>query len=58
MLPDGTRDALFPMLDARVEIRRKRSEKELVAELLRSVQAMDAEALREAIERERKAQSE
>ncbi|MCA9610034.1 MAG: hypothetical protein KC619_30770 [Myxococcales bacterium] len=58
VLPDGTRDALFPMLDARVEIRRKRSEKELVAELLRSVQAMDAEALREAIERERKAQSE
>ena len=53
VLPDDIRNALFPMLDARVEIRRKRSEKELVAELVRSVQAMDAGALREAIERTR-----
>ncbi len=51
VLPDDIRDALFPMLDARVEIRKKRSERELVAELVRSVQAMDAGALREAIER-------
>ncbi len=58
VLPDTTRDALFPMLDARVEITKKRSEKELVAELLRSVQAMDAETLREAIERERLARAE
>lgn len=53
VLPETTRDSLFPMLDARVEIGKKRSEKELVAELLRSVQAMDAEALRDAIERQR-----
>jgi len=53
ILPDSVRDALFPMLDARVEIRRKRTEREIVQELVRSVQAMDAEALRDAIEKNR-----
>jgi len=53
ILPETVRDALFPMLDARVEIRRKRTEREIVQELVRSVQAMDAEALRDAIEKNR-----
>ena len=53
VLPERIRDALFPMLDARVEIRSKRTEKEIVAELVRSVQAMDAGSLQAAIRRER-----
>ncbi len=37
VLPDDIREALFPMLDVRVEIRRRRSPEELHAELVRSL---------------------
>lgn len=49
VLPEEIRDALFPMLDVRVEIGKKRDREEIVADLVRSMQAMDAGALRDAI---------
>lgn len=54
VLPDDIREALFPMLDARIEIARKRTQREIVADLVRSFKAMDAEELRQAIESEKK----
>lgn len=49
ILPDGIRDQLFPMLDARVEIRTKRTREEVRDELVRSMQNVDARALSAAI---------
>jgi AAA family ATP:ADP antiporter len=54
VLPEEIRASLFPMLDVRVEIGRKRSRQEIVDELVgRSMQNVDARALREAIEKNR-----
>ena len=59
VLPEETRDALFPMLDVRVEIRKKRSREEIVDDLVRSMQSLDAKALQRAIrESERPADGE
>src|SRR5690606_958081 len=51
ILPEEIRELLFPMLDARVEVRKKRSRQEIVDELVRSMQSVDARALQAAIER-------
>jgi AAA family ATP:ADP antiporter len=53
VLPESTREQLFPMLDVRVEIRKKRSRQEIVEELVRSMQSIDARALHDAIEKSR-----
>lgn len=53
VLPEETREQLFPMLDVRVEMRKKRSRQEIVEELVRSMQSMDARALQAAIEKNR-----
>lgn len=50
VLPEDIRDALFPMLDVRVEVREKRSREEIVQDLVRSMQSMDVGTLRRAIE--------
>lgn len=49
ILPDAIRDELFPMLDARVEIRTKRTREEIHEELVRSMQNVDARALSAAL---------
>ncbi|MGE0786279.1 MAG: Npt1/Npt2 family nucleotide transporter [Sandaracinaceae bacterium] len=49
VLPDDIKGPLFPMLDARVEIRRRRDQNEIVQDLVRSMQALDAGELRDAI---------
>jgi hypothetical protein len=54
VLPESVRDALFPMLDVRVEIRQRRTQQEIVDELVRSMQAIDARALQAAIEKRSK----
>lgn len=51
LLPEDIRSALFPMLDARVEVRRRRDRKEIVEDLVRSMQQLDAKELRAAIEK-------
>lgn len=51
VLPEPIHEALFPMLDARVEVRKKRSRQEIVEELVRSMQSVDARALQAAIDR-------
>lgn len=51
VLPEEIRALLFPMLDARVEVRKKRSRQEIVDELVRSMQSLDARALQAAIDR-------
>jgi ATP:ADP antiporter, AAA family len=50
VLPDEIRAGLFPMLDVRVEIRKKRTRQEIVEELVRSMQSVDARALQRAID--------
>ncbi len=52
VLPEEICAARFPMLDARVEVRRKRSRQAIVDELVRSMQSMDARALQAAIDRQ------
>lgn len=51
VLPEEIRALLFPMLDARVEVRKKRSRQEIVDDLVRSMQSLDARALQAAIDR-------
>ncbi len=51
LLPDDIRARLFPMLDARVEIRQRRDRQAIVEDLVRSMQALDVGELREAIEK-------
>ena len=59
VLPEEIRDALFPMLDVRVEIHKKRSREEIVDDLvMRSLQAMDKGSLEKAIAQHRKRQAE
>ena len=49
VLPEDIKEALFPMLDVRVEIRKRRSREEIVDDLVRSMQSLDAKALERAI---------
>lgn len=49
VLPEDIRNALFPMLDVRGEVRKRRSREEIVEDLVRSVRSMNAGALRRAI---------
>lgn len=51
VLPETIRDSLFPMLDARVELRRKRSRDDIVEDLVRSMRSMDAAVLRRDVSR-------
>jgi|SRR5690606_9279639 len=51
ILPEGISAQLFPMLDARVEIRSRRTREEVRQELVRSMQNIDARALAAAIKR-------
>lgn len=51
VLPEGIRGALFPMLDVRVEIRKKRSRQEIEHELFRSMQDMNKADIERAIAR-------
>lgn len=53
ILPEGISAQLFPMLDARVEIRSTRSREEVRDELVRSMQNIDARALAAAIKQRR-----
>jgi AAA family ATP:ADP antiporter len=54
VLPERTRNALFPLLHVRVEIRRRRTRAQLVDELVRSVRNLDASQLQEAIAESRR----
>lgn len=49
ILPDSIREALFPMLDARVELRTTRTRDEIREELVRSMQSVDGRALHAAV---------
>lgn len=51
ILPEAISEQLFPMLDARVEIRSRRTHEEVREELVRSMQNIDARSLAAAIKR-------
>lgn len=49
ILPDAIRERLFPLLDARVELRTERTREQVREELIRSMQNLDARSLAAAI---------